>query len=103
MSDTEYNKNPLVIRLAELADELMRDSSGFLEQPDNLQLWYNRGYANGILSAFEQANIKIEGLVNPDPDDQWSEYRFLAWGQAFIHGRTKGRDETHKILKQLSK
>ena len=101
MSNEEYSKNPLVIRLAELADELMRDSSQFLDQTDDLQLWYNRGYANGILNAFEQAGIKVAGLATPDPDEQWSAHRFLAWGQAFIHGRTKGQSETQSILKQL--
>ena len=100
MSAEQRSQNPLVIRLADLANELMQSSDQFLDQPNDLQLWYNRGYANGILNALAQADIKIEGLEKPDPEHLWSAHRFMAWGQAFIHGQTKGHSEACEILKQ---
>ena len=102
MADKKHSRNPVVARLADLANELMQTSAQFLEQPNDLQLWYNRGYANGILNAFTQAGITIEGLAHPDPDSQWAEHRFMAWGQAFIHGQTKGHNEAREILERLS-
>ena len=101
MAAPKHSRNPVVVRLVDLANELMQTSARFLEQPNNLQLWYNRGYANGILSALEQADIKIEGLEKPDPEHLWAEHRFTTWGQAFIHGQTKGHNEARDILERL--
>ena len=41
----------LLSRLLDLIDRLRRETEGFLGAPGDQQLWYNRGYANGMVLA----------------------------------------------------
>ena len=40
----------VIDKLAALVERLYKESENYSENPSDVQLWYNRGYANGIVS-----------------------------------------------------
>lgn len=90
--------NDLLSQLLDLIDSLRSESAEFLDTPGDQQLWYNRGYANGMVLAL-QAMCPGErlGSRNTDPTADIDAHAALAWGKAYRHGETTGRRETFEI------
>jgi hypothetical protein len=88
----------LLTQLLELVDRLREETDGFLDNPGDQQLWYNRGYANGMILALQQLG-QGERLGNRSPDDPEAigGQLALAWGKAYQHGESVGSKETHEI------
>ncbi len=79
--------------------ELFEESEGYLDRQDDPQLWYNRGYANGMVSALCELGYdgRVKALVAPDPYDAAGDQEHLPWGRAYAHGREMGRGETFEV------
>lgn len=95
MSDPE-----LLSQLLRLLTELTEESEGYLEREDDSQLWYNRGYANGMaaaLTALGHGEV-VARTVAPDPYDRARDQQHLPWGKAYEHGREMGQRETYDVL-----
>lgn len=92
--------DPLIARLLELIQELAADSDGYLERQDDSQLWYNRGYANGMAAALRQLGHAepLDAAVAPDDYDATREQAHLPWGKAYEHGREMGVKETYEVM-----
>lgn len=93
-------KAQLVERLLQVADNLYAETAELSEEDTDLQLWYNRGYADGMIKAMtalgyvgELASLKAAG--GPSPSGAES---FLPWGKAYRHGKEIGERETHEVL-----
>ena len=96
-------KYEIVKKLLGLAQQLLDESEEFLEQPENQQLWYNRGYSVGILKAikalhYEEAiptpmRITLEAHLKA-----MTKHRMLPWGKTYCHGEEKGSRETFEVL-----
>ncbi len=88
-------------RLLALAERLQRDNADFVDQPQDQQRWYDRGYGNGILLALEALGYADElaarGLAADDADmiAQWS---VMDWGKAYAHGQELGEKEAREVL-----
>jgi len=80
--------------------DLYEDTDGFLECTDDAQLWYNRGYANGMIEALGELGLcrQVESLVAPDSVDVAADHVLLPWGRAYAHGRDMGRRETNEVM-----
>ena len=91
---------PVLPRLLELICDLYEDTDGFLERTDDAQLWYNRGYANGMIEVLGTLGHsgQIAGLVEPDPSDCITGQELLPWGKAYRHGLDMGRRETTEVM-----
>jgi hypothetical protein len=91
--------DPLIERLLALLKELTEDSEGYLERQDDPQLWYNRGYANGMADALRQIGYgdQVDAAVEPDCYDAARDQSHLPWGKAYEHGREMGAKETYEI------
>lgn len=100
---TEMLDDPLIHRLLELARELIDGSEDYLERQDDPQLWYNRGYANGMLAALHalgygaDADADADAAIGPDCYDAARDQAHLPWGKAYEHGREMGISETYEI------
>lgn len=97
MSQQEQN---IVQRLLQVLQNLYAESTGLSQEDSDLQLWYNRGYADGMLKAMkalgyerELAGVKAAG--EPPPGEAES---FLPWGKAYRHGSEVGERETYEVL-----
>lgn len=96
---TEISDDPLIERLLELARELTHDSEGYLERQDDPQLWYNRGYANGMAAALRALGhgTRVDATLELDVYDAARDQTHLPWGKAYEHGREKGLEETYEV------
>jgi hypothetical protein len=88
----------LLTQLVDLIDRLRSESQGFLDAPGDQQLWYNRGYANGMLLALRRlGQAKSLGDRAPDDPEQLGGHLAMPWGRAYRHGEDKGSQETFEI------
>jgi len=87
-------------QLLELICDLYDDTEGFLERTDDSQLWYNRGYANGVIHALGRLGYArhVAGALDPDPVALTADQEFLPWGKAYRHGWEMGQTETHEVM-----
>jgi len=94
------NTDILLPRLLELICDLYEDSQGFLDHTDNAQLWYNRGYANGIIHVLRQLGYArhVANALELDGPDPIAGQETRPWGQAYRHGWELGQKETLKII-----
>ena len=96
---------PVVAQLAALAKRLRAESAGFLDDPGDGQQWYNRGYGAGILQSLRAAGHAeaLDTECSEDPEQSLAPHRLMAWGQAYEHGREKGRSDTLEALAQYAR
>jgi len=88
----------LLDQLCELAQRLRSESEDFLEQHQDAQLWYNRGYANGMLLGLaELLGEQLPCGLQADDPTLLQGHEVMAWGKAYRHGESMGRKETFEI------
>ncbi len=99
MTQPNLTDPELLRQLLDLLAELTRESEGYLEREDDSQLWYNRGYANGIAAALTALGHgeALARTVDPDPYDRARDLQHLPWGKAYEHGREMGERETYEV------
>lgn len=88
----------LLQQLLDLIDRLREETAGFLADPGDQQLWYNRGYANGMVRALAELG-QVAALAGREPDDAEAlgGHVAMAWGKAYRHGEEMGSKETYQI------
>jgi len=93
------SEDPLLDRLIELARELSDGSEGYLDRQDDFQLWYNRGYANGVAAALRALGhgARVDASLEADCYDAARDQNHLPWGKAYEHGREMGLRETYEV------
>lgn len=89
-----------VSQLIDLLQRLYAESVGFLDAPDDAQLWYNRGYANGMVRVLDEAGYRcrLREQVDPDPEDIIDGQERMPWGRAYTHGLEMGERECREVL-----
>ena len=97
---THRDRQAILQRLLLLVQELYAETEGLVEGEGELQLWYNRGYANGMLKALRSQGQgdRLAGLVTADPEDYQVGQEFLPWGKAYWHGFGMGENECREAL-----
>ncbi|MGE5152548.1 MAG: hypothetical protein ACM3ST_00905 [Bdellovibrio bacteriovorus] len=97
-------ESPILSQLIQLLRGLYEDTQGFLECQDDPQLWYNRGYANGMVLAMRSLGhgdaLPPELALDPDGEvwGQIAQQALTPWGRAHAHGLEMGRNETIEVL-----
>ncbi len=94
------DKDTITARLLQLLQRLYAESDGLVEADGDLQLWYNRGYANGMIRALRGLGYgaQISQAVDADSDERIVGQEFLPWGKAYLHGFEMGEKETREVL-----
>ena len=97
---SNLNRQTILHRLLPLVQELYTETDGLTESEGDLQLWYDRGYANGMLKALRALGYAehLAGLVAADPEDYQVGQEFLPWGKAYWHGFEMGQKECREAL-----
>jgi len=88
----------VIEKLAELLEQLYQESESYADNPSDVQLWYNRGYANGI-AAFLNAkgyDDKIKHL-KLDAADLYDGEQVMEWHKAYHHGFDMGLRESEDV------
>ena len=99
MTETSSPPDPAILeRLLRLIRRLREETADFRERVDEPQLWYNRGYAQGMLQALRELGygVRLEG-IDPDPDELLQGAAVMPWGKAYRHGEQMGSRETFEI------
>ena len=94
------SSDTILPQLLELICDLYEDSRGFLDRTDDVQLWYNRGYANGVIHALDQLGYArhVASALEPDGEAAIAGHEALPWGKAYRHGWDMGQKETYEVM-----
>ncbi len=87
-------------RLIGIVERLRGESAGFQDEPGNQQLWYDRGYANGVLHtlvALGYGDQVAAAGMTADPGLD-AAVEALAWGRAYRHGHEVAARDTREVL-----
>ena len=90
----------LLAQLLALMARLTEETEGYLDRQDDPQLWYNRGYANGMAAALHELGHgeRVEQTVSVDPYEVARDQDHLPWGKAYGHGHDMGAKETFEVM-----
>ena len=90
----------VINQLIELVARLYKETEGYFDQQDDSQLWYNRGYANGVARALQDAGFEkmLHAHVSLEINESLEDQRFMPWGKAYFHGFEMGEKESKEVL-----
>jgi hypothetical protein len=100
LTSAAMSQSDLIEQLFALLAQLTEESEGYLDRQDDFQLWYNRGYANGMAAALRELGHgeRVARTIAEDPYDRARDQDHLPWGKAYTHGREMGAKETFEVL-----
>jgi hypothetical protein len=87
-------------RLVAIIQRLHGETAGFLASPNDAQLWYDRGYANGVVHTLDELGYAeyLDEHITRDPAAVIAGHEVLAWGQAYRHGFEVASRETREVI-----
>ncbi|MCG7868637.1 MAG: hypothetical protein B6D70_07715 [gamma proteobacterium symbiont of Stewartia floridana] len=90
----------LLGRLLQLAQDLYAETAELSETESELQLWYNRGYADGMTRQIRDLGYagQVAEVLGSVAESISEEQQFLPWGKAYRHGFEVGERETIEVL-----
>ena len=88
----------VIDKLAGLVEHLYQESEDYAQTPSDAQLWYNRGYANGMVAFLNAQGYadKIKHL-NLDAEDLYKGEQVMEWHKAYHHGFEVGLRESEEV------
>ena len=89
----------VIDQLVSLVERLYQETEGYEDSPSDAQLWYNRGYANGLV-AFLLAHDHADQInhINPDAADLYKGESIMEWHKAYHHGFEVGERECGEVI-----
>jgi len=89
----------VIEQLASLVERLYKETAGYIDNPADAQIWYNRGYANGVARFLSDRGYK-QALQKIPLDDLniHSKEQIMAWHKAYHHGFEMGARESSEVL-----
>jgi len=91
----------LLEQLVNLVEKLRAESENFLEEHQDSQQWYNRGYANGMVRGLAKLMDQQQPVgLKLDNEADLQGHEVMAWGKAYRHGEAMGEKETYEIASQ---
>ncbi len=91
----------VITTLAELIERLYTESEDYISNPSDAQLWYNRGYANGIVAFFKASGFEDKlPSIELDPVDIHAKETVMEWQKAYHHGFEMGQRESAEVYQQ---
>lgn len=90
----------VIDKLTELVEQLYEESENYSDNPSDVQLWYNRGYANGI-AVFLNAHGYTDKInhLNLDAEDLYNGDQVMEWHKAYHHGFEMGLRESEEVTR----
>jgi len=85
--------------LVALVEQLYVESENYSENTSDGQPWYNRGYANGIVSFLTARGYTDEiNHLKLDAEDLYHGEQVMEWHKAYHHGFEMGLRESGEVL-----
>ena len=97
---TDPHREALLQRLLPVVRRLYAETENLSPGDGDLQLWYNRGYANGMIQTFCELGYadRLRSVTRQDPPGLTDGQAFLPWGKAYRHGLEVGAKETQEAM-----
>lgn len=92
----------VIDKLVGLVEKLYVETEGYADNPSDAQLWYNRGYANGVAAYF--CNNGFADKLNHlqlDDDAMYKTDHVMEWFKAYHHGFEMGERESGEVINKL--
>jgi len=88
----------VIDKLVVLVEKLHSETNDYIDNSADAQLWYNRGYSNGIVAYLIENNFadKLEHLAL-DNDGLYNNDHIMEWHKAYHHGFEMGVKESLEI------
>jgi len=88
----------VIDKLVGLVEKLYTETEGYADNPSDAQLWYNRGYANGVVAYFRKNGV-AEKLKHLQLDDEniYKTDHVMEWFKAYHHGFEMGERESAEV------
>ena len=88
----------VIDKLVGLVDRLYLETEDYIQNPSDAQLWYNRGYANGVVAYLTAQGFagKLSHLSLDAADIHQGE-QFMEWQKAYHHGFEMGERESGEV------
>ena len=92
----------VIDKLAGLVERLYGETESYIDNPSDAQIWYNRGYANGVV-AFLRAQGFADKLdaISLDAPGLHDNERIMEWQKAYHHGFEMGERESAEVHQGL--
>jgi len=85
--------------LVALVEQLYVESENYSENTSDGQPWYNRGYANGIVSFLTARGYTDEiNHLKLDAENLYHGEQVMEWHKAYHHGFEMGLRESGEVL-----
>lgn len=93
----------VIDKLVGLVEHLYLETEGYEDNPSDAQIWYNRGYANGVVAFLRAQGFeeKLNGFTLDKQDAHKSE-QVMAWHKAYHHGFEMGERESGEVYQKSS-
>jgi len=90
----------VINQLIGLVARLYHETEGYDDHQDDSQLWYNRGYADGVAKAVQDAGFDkiLQAHIVLEINESLEEQRFMPWGKAYFHGFEMGEKESKEVM-----
>ena len=93
----------VIDQLVDLVEQLYEESAGYIDNPADAQIWYNRGYANGVAAFLcgrgQEAKLK---KINLDDLNIYKNEQIMIWHKAYHHGYEMGERESAEVFPSAS-
>jgi len=88
-------------KLADLVLRLYGETEGYIDNPADAQLWYNRGYANGVVAYLRSRDAlgRVQGLALDDIEIHKDDH-VMEWFKAYHHGFEMGERESAEVAER---
>ena len=75
------------------------ESAGYEQNPSDVQLWYNRGYANGVVTLLIAHGYgDTMKHLQLDAEDLYRNEQVMEWHKAYHHGFEMGSKESKEVM-----
>jgi len=89
----------VIDKLAGLVEKLYAETEGYADNPADAQLWYNRGYANGVVAYFNHNGLAEKlSYLQLEGSNLYNTERVMEWHKAYHHGFEMGERESAEVL-----
>lgn len=89
----------IINKLSDLIERLYDETDGYIDNPADAQIWYNRGYANGLVAYFRAHGYETQlPALNFDAADAHEKERVMEWHKAYHHGFEMGEREAGEVI-----
>ena len=87
-------------KLVGIIIRLYNETETYREDQSDAQLWYNRGYANGVVAVLKEKDMlgDLESILTLDDAEIHKGECFMEWEKAYHHGYEMGGNEAKEVL-----